>query len=231
MPPRSASDERSPIPEHASTAHLVILIPMTVSGRRTRAALIPTAGSEAGIVRRGAPRHVVLASAAGDPSGAGGTAGATRTKGRIAAGRRRGPAPCGRNRKRVLRTLQDRAGDTSRRFDAMRTVCGEIPATAERSSIGRYVDLQSAAPGACMWPMSNPVFSPRPVERRLVEALEDSPVVLIQGPRQCGDARASLSWPGRGAAWRRPADGVSQGGRRRAAGHSRVPGEGRCGDS
>ena len=34
--------------------------------------------------------------------------------------------------------------------------------------------------------MSNPVFYPRSVERRLVEALEDSPVVLIHGPRQCG---------------------------------------------
>ncbi len=34
--------------------------------------------------------------------------------------------------------------------------------------------------------MSNPVFYPRSVERRLVEALEDSPVVLIHGPRQSG---------------------------------------------
>ncbi len=34
--------------------------------------------------------------------------------------------------------------------------------------------------------MSNPVFYPRSAERRLVEALEDSPVVLIHGPRQCG---------------------------------------------
>ena len=34
--------------------------------------------------------------------------------------------------------------------------------------------------------MTNPVFYPRSVERRLVEALEDSPVVLIHGPRQCG---------------------------------------------
>ena len=34
--------------------------------------------------------------------------------------------------------------------------------------------------------MSNPVFYSRSVERRLVEALEDSPVVLIHGPRQCG---------------------------------------------
>jgi len=34
--------------------------------------------------------------------------------------------------------------------------------------------------------VSDPVFYPRPAERRLVEALEDSPVVLIHGPRQCG---------------------------------------------
>ena len=34
--------------------------------------------------------------------------------------------------------------------------------------------------------MTYPVFYPRSVERRLIEALEDSPVVLIHGPRQCG---------------------------------------------
>ena len=34
--------------------------------------------------------------------------------------------------------------------------------------------------------MPGPVFYPRSVERRLVEAPEDSPVVLIHGPRQCG---------------------------------------------
>ena len=34
--------------------------------------------------------------------------------------------------------------------------------------------------------MPNPVFYSRSIERRLVEALEDSPVVLIHGPRQCG---------------------------------------------
>ena len=34
--------------------------------------------------------------------------------------------------------------------------------------------------------MPNPVFYPRSAERRLVEALEDSPVVLLHGPRQCG---------------------------------------------
>ena len=34
--------------------------------------------------------------------------------------------------------------------------------------------------------MLGPVFYPRHIERRLAEALEDSPVVLIHGPRQCG---------------------------------------------
>lgn len=34
--------------------------------------------------------------------------------------------------------------------------------------------------------MSAPTFYPRGAEERLAEALEDSPVVLIHGPRQCG---------------------------------------------
>ncbi len=34
--------------------------------------------------------------------------------------------------------------------------------------------------------MSEPAFYPRHVEPRLIEALNDSPVVLIHGPRQCG---------------------------------------------
>ncbi len=34
--------------------------------------------------------------------------------------------------------------------------------------------------------MSNSVFYPRSIELRLIEALQDSPVVLIHGPRQCG---------------------------------------------
>ena len=57
--------------------------------------------------------------------------------------------------------------------------------------------------------MPNPVFYPRSVERRLVEALEDSPVVLIHGPRQCGKttlAQATcapkyLTWQGDRATW------------------------------
>ena len=34
--------------------------------------------------------------------------------------------------------------------------------------------------------MADLAFYPRYIEQRLIEALEDSPVVLIQGPRQCG---------------------------------------------
>lgn len=58
--------------------------------------------------------------------------------------------------------------------------------TIERVSIGRLIILQSAGLQTCNRPMSSPVSYPRSVERRPVEALEDSPVVPIHGPRQCG---------------------------------------------
>lgn len=48
--------------------------------------------------------------------------------------------------------------------------------------------------------MPDPVLFPRFAERRLVEALEDSPVVLIHGPRQCGKttlARMAAAGPER----------------------------------
>ena len=48
--------------------------------------------------------------------------------------------------------------------------------------------------------MPEPVLFPRLAERRLVEALEDSPVVLIHGPRQCGKttlARMAAAGPDR----------------------------------
>ena len=68
--------------------------------------------------------------------------------------------------------------------------------------------------------MPNPVFYPRSVERRLVEALEDSPVVLIHGPRQCGKTTLAqftcapnhLTWGG---------DRLNWGGERLAWGYSR----------
>ena len=57
--------------------------------------------------------------------------------------------------------------------------------------------------------MSEPEFYPRLIERRLAEALEDSPVVLIHGPRQCGKttlaqlacAPSHLTWGGDCLAW------------------------------
>ena len=57
--------------------------------------------------------------------------------------------------------------------------------------------------------MSEQVFYPRSIERRLAEALEDSPVVLIHGPRQCGKttlaqftcAPGYLTWGGDFLTW------------------------------
>ena len=57
--------------------------------------------------------------------------------------------------------------------------------------------------------MSSPVFYPRSVERPLAEALEDSPVVLIHGPRQCGKTTLAqytcapnyLTWRGEHLTW------------------------------
>jgi uncharacterized protein len=46
--------------------------------------------------------------------------------------------------------------------------------------------LQSAEAVAYDWPVAAPALYPRGAESRLVEALGDSPVVLIHGPRQCG---------------------------------------------
>jgi len=54
--------------------------------------------------------------------------------------------------------------------------------------------------------MSEQIFYPRHIEPRLAEALEDAPVVLIHGPRQCGKttlaqytcAPAHIEWPGAG---------------------------------
>lgn len=58
--------------------------------------------------------------------------------------------------------------------------------------------------------MSNPFFYPRYAERRLSEALEDSPVVLVHGPRQCGKTTLAqfvcapkyLTWKGNHLSWR-----------------------------
>ena len=68
--------------------------------------------------------------------------------------------------------------------------------------------------------MVEPRFYPRYAERSLTEALEDSPVVLIQGPRQCGKttlaqmvcAPKHLPWPSNVATWQhRPASSLAPG--------------------
>lgn len=46
--------------------------------------------------------------------------------------------------------------------------------------------LQLAGPQGYNWPMPDSALYPRHAEPRLTEALADSPVVLIHGPRQCG---------------------------------------------
>lgn len=53
----------------------------------------------------------------------------------------------------------------------------------QKVTISRYPNFQSAVTEGCNWPMAEDVLYPRFIERRLAEALEDSPVVLIQGPR------------------------------------------------
>lgn len=53
-------------------------------------------------------------------------------------------------------------------------------------TIGRAVTLQSAVSKGYDWPMPEPPLFPRYAEPHLTEALGDSPVVLIHGPRQCG---------------------------------------------
>ncbi len=87
---------------------------------------------------------------------------------------------------------------------------GRLPDQAiEKISISRRITLQSAGVRTYNWPMSSPVFYPRSVERRLVEALEDSPVVLIHGPRQCGKTTLAqftcapnyLTWRGNHLTW------------------------------
>ncbi len=58
--------------------------------------------------------------------------------------------------------------------------------------------------------MPGPIYYRRSVERLLVEALEDSPVVLIHGPRQCGKttlaqiacAPSVLAWRSEALTWR-----------------------------
>ena len=53
-------------------------------------------------------------------------------------------------------------------------------------SISRKIELQSAAAESYNQPMAGDTLYPRFAEKRLTEALEDSPAVLVEGPRQCG---------------------------------------------
>ena len=53
-------------------------------------------------------------------------------------------------------------------------------------SFSRPQTLQLAGPKGYDWPMAASALYPRYAEPRLNEALADSPVVLIHGPRQCG---------------------------------------------
>ncbi len=53
-------------------------------------------------------------------------------------------------------------------------------------SSSRKRELQSAAAESYNKPMAGDILYPRFAEKRLTEALEDSPAVLVQGPRQCG---------------------------------------------
>ena len=52
--------------------------------------------------------------------------------------------------------------------------------------------LQTADAKGYTWPMTENGLYPRFAERRLTEALEDSPVTLIHGPRQCGKTTLAL---------------------------------------
>ena len=69
-------------------------------------------------------------------------------------------------------------------------------------AIGRTINLQSDAYKLDNQTMSQPTIYPRYIESRLAEALEDSPIVLIHGPRQSGKttlaqfacAPANLYW-------------------------------------
>lgn len=58
--------------------------------------------------------------------------------------------------------------------------------TVEKFSIGRYRTLQLDESQGYDQPMPEATLYPRYAEPRLREALADSPVVLIHGPRQCG---------------------------------------------
>jgi hypothetical protein len=53
-------------------------------------------------------------------------------------------------------------------------------------AFSRSLSFRLAGQKPYHWPMDDPDLLPRHAARLLVEALADSPVVLIHGPRQCG---------------------------------------------
>ena len=52
--------------------------------------------------------------------------------------------------------------------------------------------LQTADAKSYNWPMAENALYTRFAEQRLTEALEDSPIALVHGPRQCGKATLAL---------------------------------------
>jgi predicted AAA+ superfamily ATPase len=57
---------------------------------------------------------------------------------------------------------------------------------AIKLSFSRHVTLQMADTRGYDWPMTSSALYPRFAEHRLRDAVSDSPVVLLHGPRQCG---------------------------------------------
>lgn len=63
---------------------------------------------------------------------------------------------------------------------------GRLQLADEKLAIRRIENLQLAENGVYNRCMKNSLFYPRYLQPRIIEALADSPVVLIHGPRQCG---------------------------------------------
>src|SRR5690625_796312 len=64
--------------------------------------------------------------------------------------------------------------------------CQSYNQPKQNLAISRSITLQLAESQPCGQPMSKPRLYPRFIDNILIEALEDAPVVLIHGPRQCG---------------------------------------------
>ena len=77
--------------------------------------------------------------------------------------------------------MKRRAGNS-----ATATLAALYAEICDNISISRTITLQSDATKRYNKPMVDPVQYPRYAEPHLREALADSPVVLIHGPRQCG---------------------------------------------